>query len=87
MLLLCRPVTDGRFPKRWSASGGYFLQTKGDSAMLMSELIAKKRDGGTLSEREIAFMIDGYTKGEIPDYQMSAMLMAMYFRGLDHDRL
>lgn len=85
MLLLCRPVTDGRFPKRWSASGGYFLQTKGDSAMLMSELIAKKRDGGTLSEREIAFMIDGYTKGEIPDYQMSAMLMAMYFRGLDHD--
>lgn len=53
--------------------------------MLMSELIAKKRDGGTLSENEIAFMIDGYAKGEIPDYQMSAMLMAMYFRGLDHD--
>ena len=53
--------------------------------MLMSELIAKKRDGGTLSGEEIAFMIDGYTKGEIPDYQMSAMLMAMYFQGLDHD--
>ena len=54
-------------------------------SMLMSELIAKKRDGGALSPDEIAFMIEGYTKGDIPDYQMSAMLMAMYFRGLDHD--
>ena len=53
--------------------------------MLMSELIAKKRDGGVLSEEEIAFMIAGYTKGDIPDYQMSAMLMAMYFRGLSKD--
>ena len=53
--------------------------------MLMTELITKKRDGGTLTAGEIAFMIDGYTKGSIPDYQMSAMLMAMYFRGLDHD--
>ena len=52
--------------------------------MLMTELIAKKRDGGTLSGEEIEFMIDGYTRGAIPDYQMSAMLMAMYFRGLDH---
>lgn len=53
--------------------------------MLMSELIAKKRDREKLSAGEIQFMIDGYTKGEIPDYQMSAMLMAMYFQGLDHD--
>jgi len=52
--------------------------------MLMTELIAKKRDGEALSEEEIRFMIDGYTRGEIPDYQMSAMLMAMFFRGLDH---
>ena len=52
--------------------------------MLMTELIAKKRDGAALSEEEINFMIEGYTRGEIPDYQMSAMLMAMYFRGLDH---
>ena len=52
--------------------------------MLMTELIAKKRDGEALSEEEIRFMIDGYTCGEIPDYQMSAMLMAMFFRGLDH---
>ena len=53
--------------------------------MLMTELIEKKRDGGKLTKQEIDFMISGYTKGEIPDYQMSAMLMAMYFRGLDHD--
>ena len=52
--------------------------------MLMSELIVKKRNGKALSEEEINFMIDGYTRGAIPDYQMSAMLMAMYFRGLDH---
>ena len=51
--------------------------------MLMTELIAKKRDGGVLTAEEIGFMIDGYTRGNIPDYQMSAMLMAMYFRGLD----
>jgi len=53
--------------------------------MLMSELIAKKRDGGRLTGEEIAFLVKGYTCGEIPDYQMSAMLMAMYFRGLDHE--
>lgn len=53
--------------------------------MLMSELIAKKRDGGVLRGEEIAFMISGYTRGEIPDYQMSAMLMAMYFHGLNHE--
>ena len=52
--------------------------------MLMSELIAKKRDGGALCAEEIEYMIAGYTRGEIPDYQMSAMLMAMYFHGLDH---
>ena len=53
--------------------------------MLMSDLIAKKRDGGILSEEEIEFIVNGYTRGEIPDYQMSAMLMAMYFNGLNHD--
>ncbi len=51
----------------------------------MTELIAKKRDGGALSKEEIDFMVEGYTKGDIPDYQMSSMLMAMYFRGLNKD--
>ena len=53
--------------------------------MLMTDLIVKKRDGGKLTAEELRFMVEGYTKGEIPDYQMSAMLMAMYFRGLDHE--
>ncbi len=48
--------------------------------MRMYDLIMKKRSGGVLSTDEIHFMIEGYTKGEIPDYQMSAMLMAIYFQ-------
>lgn len=51
--------------------------------MLMPEVIAKKRDGGKLTQEEIHFVIDGYTKGNIPDYQMSAFLMAVFFRGMD----
>ena len=50
--------------------------------MLMTDLIAKKRDGGELSTEEIRFMIDGYVRGEIADYQMSAMCMAILFRGM-----
>ena len=53
--------------------------------MLMTELIAKKRDGGALSTGEIEWFVRGYTAGEIPDYQVSALLMAMYFRGLTHE--
>ena len=49
----------------------------------MTELIAKKRDGGALTTEEIGFMIDGYVRGEIPDYQMSAMCMAIFFSGMD----
>ena len=50
--------------------------------MLMTDLIVKKRDGGELSHEEINFMIDGYTQGQIPDYQMSAMCMAILLRGM-----
>ena len=50
--------------------------------MLMADLIAKKRDGGELSREEIYFMIDGYTRGDIPDYQMSAMCMAILLKGM-----
>lgn len=50
--------------------------------MRMYDLIQKKRDGYHLSEEEIAYMIREYTKGSIPDYQMSAMMMAIYFRGM-----
>ena len=51
--------------------------------MLMVDIIKKKRDGNVLSKEEIDFFIDGYVKGEIPDYQVSALLMAIYFNGLD----
>ena len=47
------------------------------------EIIKKKRDGGSLSPQELRHMIDGFTAGEIPDYQMSAFLMAIYFQGME----
>ncbi len=53
--------------------------------MRMTDLIQKKRDGGVLTGDEIRWMIDGYTKGDIPDYQMSAMTMAIYFQGMDRE--
>jgi pyrimidine-nucleoside phosphorylase len=53
-----------------------------DETMRMVDLIAKKRDGETLTKEEIDFMIEGYTEGEIPDYQMSAMAMAVYFQDM-----
>lgn len=55
--------------------------------MYMNDIIVKKRDGGVLTEEEIKFFVNGYTEGTIPDYQMSALLMAIYFRGLDHDEI
>ena len=51
--------------------------------MQMNELIAKKRDGGVLTKEEIEFMIKNYTADVIPDYQMSAMCMAILFRGMN----
>lgn len=50
--------------------------------MRMYDVIRKKRDGLTLSDAEIKWFIDGYVKGEIPDYQMSALCMAIYFKGM-----
>ena len=46
------------------------------------EIISKKRDNLELSAEEISFFINNYTKGEIPDYQMSALLMAIYLQGM-----
>ena len=50
--------------------------------MNMVDIITKKRDGGELTPEEIHFFIDNYVKDRIPDYQASALLMAIYFRGL-----
>lgn len=51
--------------------------------MRMVDLIYKKREGMRLSKEEISFIIKEYTKGTIPDYQMSALAMAIYFKGMD----
>lgn len=53
--------------------------------MRMYDLITKKKQGEALTKEEIDFMIEGYTKGEIPDYQMSAMMMAICFRGMSEE--
>ncbi len=51
------------------------------------DLIRKKRDSGELSREEIEFLVSGYTRGEIPDYQMAAWLMAVWIRGMNRAEL
>lgn len=53
--------------------------------MRMVDLIQKKKQGEVLTAEEIDFAVQGYTKGEIPDYQMSAFLMAIYFKGMNKE--
>jgi pyrimidine-nucleoside phosphorylase len=50
--------------------------------MRATDIIEKKRDGGELTGDEISFFVNGYTRGEIPDYQAAAWCMAVYFRGM-----
>lgn len=51
--------------------------------MVMYDLIEKKKKGLALDKEEIEYVVNGYTKGEIPDYQMSSFLMAVWFRGMN----
>ena len=51
------------------------------------DLIQRKRDGEELAPEEIEFLIEGYTRGEIPDYQLSAFLMAVYFKGMSDQEI
>ena len=53
----------------------------------MYDIIQKKRDGGRLSSDEIRFFINGCCDGSIPDYQISALLMAIFIRGMDHGEI
>ena len=53
--------------------------------MRMVDILEKKRDGFPLTKEEIRFVVDGYTNGDIPDYQMSAFLMAVYFQGMNEE--
>ena len=51
--------------------------------MRIVDLINKKKHGEILTKEEIDFFVSGYTNGDIPDYQISALLMAIYFKGMD----
>ncbi|UKS30667.1 pyrimidine-nucleoside phosphorylase [Paenibacillus sp. HWE-109] len=55
--------------------------------MRMVDLIHKKRSGDGLSDQEIGFIVSGYTNGDIPDYQMSAFLMAIFFNGMSSEEI
>ncbi len=53
--------------------------------MRVYDLILKKRNGSALTKAEIDYMINGYVKGDIPDYQKSALMMAIYFKGMNEE--
>ncbi len=53
--------------------------------LLPAQIIQKKRDGAALTEEEIRFFVFGFTHGELPDYQMAALAMAICFQGMDFD--
>src|SRR2546428_10747686 len=55
--------------------------------MFVVPLIERKRDGGALTPEEWSALVAAYTAGHVPDYQMAALLMAVYFRGLERPEL
>ncbi len=55
--------------------------------MRMVDIISKKRDGGILTREEIHFFIEGYVRGDIPDYQASALCMAILFQGMNQNEI
>ena len=55
--------------------------------MRVVDLIIKKREGNSLTPDEIAFLVKGFSNGEIPDYQTAAFLMAVYFQGMNAEEL
>ena len=61
---------------------GVTLPRHSSNCMRAVDLIRKKRDSGEHSREEIEFLVAGYTRAEIPDYQMAAWLMSAWIRGL-----
>ena len=55
--------------------------------MRMVDIIEKKRNGNVLTDKEISFFINGYINEEIPEYQVSALLMAIYFKGMNKEEI
>src|SRR5436309_15647967 len=55
--------------------------------MIVPRLIERKRDGGRLEPEEIRELVFAYAEGRVPDYQIAALLMAVYFRGLDRSEM
>ena len=55
--------------------------------MRFVDIIEKKRDGYALTQEEISFWIRGYVDGSIPDYQVSALCMAIYYQGMNDDEI
>ncbi len=62
-----------------------FNKDKEEKIMNFLDIIIKKRDKGKLTKEEITFTIENYTKGNIPDYQMSSFLMAVFFNGMNRE--
>ena len=56
-------------------------------AMRMYDIIDKKKKGSELTPKEITYMVEGYVAGKIPDYQVSAFLMAVYYEGMSEKEL
>ena len=55
--------------------------------MRMVDIITKKRDGGILTREEISFFVNGYVENKIPDYQISALMMAILFKGMNKEEI
>src|SRR5439155_186443 len=78
----------GHTPARGAAGQGASRSPRGGGPlMFVVPLIERKRDGGALTPEEWSALVAAYTAGRVPDYQMSALLMAVYFRGLERPEL
>jgi len=76
-------ISSPNFCRRVSAS--VIEPSVSESRFRVVDLIGKKRDGGALSAAEIAYLVEGYTQGSVPDYQMAAWLMAVVLRGMTRE--